>query len=212
MLLLKNFLLIASGEDLGSDSESVCSQTSSLASVSSETSNGTREDSTSPAPVSPAHTDRIFREPKIQPIPYSDKYSTLQPKNKKKSAKFRSVFKAKRNSRPKTLLEISAPSNAGPVLGDNSPCKISRQRPSAIRGRRKSKEATQTTIPECSFSFQITSVNVIFRGSSKMEVPCKGKFGKKYMHHRKILLNGFSWYAPNAYSLCYNQYTVVCYD
>ena len=176
-MLLKNLLFVASGEDLGSDSESVCSQTSSLASISSETSNGTREDSMSPAPVSPAHTDRIFREPKIQP--YSDKYSTLQPKNKKKTAKFRSVFKAKRNSRPKTQLEISAPSNAGSVLGDNSPCKISRQRPSAIRGKRKSKEASQTTIPECSYSFQITSVNVIFRGSSKMEVPCKGKFCKK---------------------------------
>lgn len=164
------------GEEVGSDSESTCSShASSMASVSS----GAHEGSTSPTPASPS-----YPETKVHPIPFDlkDKYKTLQHRNKDKVPKRKWAFgRRKSQSRPETTLDISSPSLQKSAIGDSSsPCLINRQRPSAMRGRRKSKEVTQATIPECSYSFVISSVKVIFRGSSRMDVPCRGKQYKIY--------------------------------
>lgn len=174
MLTSKQYchFLSCSGEEVGSDSESTCSSYgSSMASVSSEAHEG----STSPTPASPSY----YPETKVHPISHDskDKYKTLQHRssNEKVPKRKWGLGRRKSRSRPETTLDISSPSIQKPVLSDSSPCLINRQRPSAMRGRRKSKEVIQATITESSYSFEISSVKVIFRGSSRMDVPCRGK-------------------------------------
>ncbi len=183
MLAVNHLTFPYVGEEVGSDTESTCSShNSSAASGGSET----HEETTSPNSI---RQETIYREPKVHPLPYDhkDKYRTLQlkPRGGKDRFSKRKWQFGRRKSRPETTLDISAPSLPGPVVvGDSSPCKITRQRPSAMRGKRKSKEMIQATIPECSYSFEITSVNVIFRGGSKMAVSCRGRH--VYYSHASI--------------------------
>ena len=172
--------LASSRDSLGSES------------TSSGTSNSTSGESRSPPPnTSPVGKDeKTGKSTTMKPAPAKKGlergYATLRPARNKSKAKPPSVsgsrfpfFRKKKNSEP-SIMNISPPSPTSPSSPHDSPSKLSRNRQSRSafrkeRGSRRITKKEQPTIPESSYSFQIKTVNVVFCGSSKMEIPCRGE-------------------------------------
>lgn len=206
LVFLNEHVLAVSDGEADSDDESAHSLPPSFldsprdsltsGSTSSGTSNSTGGESRSSTPTSPLKKDEKLSKsatmkPSSEQLAPGKKglergYATLRPNRNKSKTKPPSVsgnrfpfFRKKKNSAPSEM-NISPPSPTSPSPQE-SPSKLTRNRQSrsAFRKERGSRRITnkeQPTIPESSYSFQIKTVNVVFRGSSKMEVPCRGEW------------------------------------
>lgn len=71
---------------------------------------------------------------------------------------------------------ITPPSPTSPTSRDSKLKRTENTRIPYKSGRkRKPKDEVQPTIPESSYSFQVSVVKVIFGGTLRMEVPCRGR-------------------------------------